>query len=103
MLLGLGHIVANSRHSKHSVLVPFVRNVPEPMSVSGAKIVIWSHFVFVCLTLETLACVPLVGLHPHPKHMISLKLLLPQVHWLSQLVLFAVHEIVLVAFDKYSL
>ena len=102
-MLGLGYIVANSRHSKHSILVPFVRDVPEPMSVSGAKIVIWSHFMFVCLTLETLACVPLVGLHPHSKYMISFKLFLPQVHWLSQLVLFAIHEIVLAALDKHSL
>jgi hypothetical protein len=102
-LLGwLGDVVSDSGHSKHSVLVSFLGDVPKAVLVSFSKVVIRPHLVFVGLSLEALTSIPFVGLDLHSEHPVGRELWLPQVHTFPQLVVLLVKVILKVALHKHS-
>lgn len=94
------NIIANSWHTKSSVLISFFCYISKTKFICSSKIIIRSHFVFIGLAFNASACIPCIGLNSNSKGSFRRELFLSQIHVLAKLVLFPINEVMKVAFHK---
>ena len=90
LLHRLGNIVSNGRNSEDSVFISFFGNISKSVLVGLTQIIIRTHLILVCLSLQTFSCIPFVTLDSNSENMLLRELFLSKIHPSSEFVFFLI-------------